>query len=313
MEQCLETSSDPLPYIQVDRAVKPVAAIVAMRLGVSVQHAIGGLIAFWDMCGDPRDLQRLLLAGSEEVVLTRDEAARRFELAMGVDCARMTPDDLHALRLLELRPDGRFRVRGMSRFFAPIKKRLKARLAASAGGKASAKARAERHGTAQPRSGAGSASASGVASESASESLRSAPEAQPEATVEAAPKLEDRGQRTEDILSEEEAPTPEAKPEAALRTTGRRARPLLPPDYAGTPLWVWFQDEREGAGFVREEPPDYHSFKDFYREALEALQGDETRLREAAVGFSRDSYWQAKGLPFAGFMSAWRKYVPRRE
>lgn len=107
-----ESSSDPLPFTQVDRAVKQTAALIATRLELSFQHAIGGLVQFWELNGDPRDLEALLLAGKTEVVLSRDEVARRFVMAMGKG---LDPDDLASLRLLERREDG-YRVRGMSRY-----------------------------------------------------------------------------------------------------------------------------------------------------------------------------------------------------
>ena len=147
-----QSDSDPLPYTQVDRAVKQTAALVASRLGVSFQHALGGLVQFWELNGDPRDLEALLDAGKEEVVLPRDEVARRFELAMGKE---MAPEELASLRLLEIKPAG-FRVRGMSRYFAPLIVRRINKKVASAGGRASVKARKERFGTAKPGSGAGS-------------------------------------------------------------------------------------------------------------------------------------------------------------
>lgn len=167
-----QADTDPLPYTQVDRAVKPVASLIASRLGIPFQHALGGLVEFWQLSGDPRDLEAMIAAGKSEIVLDRDEVSRRFALAMGVDTGALTPEDLASLRLLERRSGDTFRVRGMSRYFAPLKRRVAARLAASAGGKASAKVRAEKHGTAQPRSRVASASASEVASESASAPLR---------------------------------------------------------------------------------------------------------------------------------------------
>lgn len=133
-----QSSSDPLPYVQVDRAVKPKAGLLADTLGVSRQHALGSLIEFWELCGDPRELEAIVLASPDAerhaVVLSGEECAARFRLASGRD---LDASVLVRLGLLEQRPDG-FRVRGMSRYFEPVRKRLQARLAASAGGKARA-------------------------------------------------------------------------------------------------------------------------------------------------------------------------------
>lgn len=164
-----QQNSDPLPYTQVDRAVKPKAALLAGYLGVTVQHALGSLVEFWDLCGDPREIERLVAAGQHEIILTAAEVQTRFAMAAG------KPADVSALAslgLLEPKGGDAYRVRGMSRYFTPVERRVQARQAASAGGKASARARKERTGTAQPRSEAGSESGSSAASSAASESLR---------------------------------------------------------------------------------------------------------------------------------------------
>lgn len=128
-----QASSDPLPYVQVDRAVKPKAGQLAGVLKVSRLHALGALVEFWELCGDPRELERLVQIGRREVVLASEEIRRRFRLASdGLD---VDPADLVALGLLETRPEG-FRVRGMSRYFAPIERRLIYRARSVAGGKA---------------------------------------------------------------------------------------------------------------------------------------------------------------------------------
>lgn len=131
-----QTDSDPLPYTQVDRAVKPKVALLAGRLGVTTQHALGSLVEFWDLNGDPREIESLLLAGKEEVILKTDEVRRRFLLASGGK--DIDPAELATLGLVEPR-GADFRVRGMSRYFAPLKRRLQARDAAKAGGAARAK------------------------------------------------------------------------------------------------------------------------------------------------------------------------------
>jgi hypothetical protein len=107
--------------VQVDRAVKTKAASLASVLGVSNQHAMGTLVEFWELCGDPRELEKLLGAGNTEVVFNRDEIVARFKIASGGKL--IDPSDLVTLGLLEQRDDGSFRVRGMSRYFAPIEKR----------------------------------------------------------------------------------------------------------------------------------------------------------------------------------------------
>ncbi len=129
-------SSDPLPYTQVDRAVKPKAATLSTLLGIPYQHALGALVEFWDSCGDPRELEQRLARGETAVVLTHAELETRLLVAFG---RPVDPDNLRILGLLERLADG-YRVRGMSRYFAPIEARRQARKAASAGGLATAAA-----------------------------------------------------------------------------------------------------------------------------------------------------------------------------
>lgn len=132
-----QASSDPLPYVQVDRAVKPKAGQLAGVLKVSRLHALGALVEFWELCGEPRELERLVQEGRREVVLPAEEIARRFRLAS--DGLEVDPADLVALGLLASRPEG-FKVCGMSRYFAPIERRLAVRASAVAGGRARAAA-----------------------------------------------------------------------------------------------------------------------------------------------------------------------------
>lgn len=133
-----QSSSDPLPYVQLDRASKPKAALLASLLGVTTQHAVGSMVEWWDLCGDPRELEAIVAQTPEgerpAVILSADDVALRFRLASGKD---IEPVALVRLGLLEVKPGG-FRVRGMSRYFAPIERRLQARRAAVNGGKARA-------------------------------------------------------------------------------------------------------------------------------------------------------------------------------
>jgi hypothetical protein len=175
-----QSSSDPLPYVQVDRAVKPRAAMLADTLGVTRQHAMGSLVEWWDLCGDPRELERIVEETPPDmepaVILTSQDAALRFRLASTKD---VEPVVLARIGLLEEQPDGRFRVRGMSRYFAPIKRRIQSRRAASEGGKVSAKTRKESTGSAQPVGGKGFEGGSVPASVPAQAASEATSEAEP--------------------------------------------------------------------------------------------------------------------------------------
>ncbi len=113
--------------------MKTKAASLASVLGVSNQHAMGTLVEFWELCGDPRVLEALVARGQTEVVLERDEIVRKFKIASGGKL--IDPADLETLGLLEARSESAFRVRGMSRYFAPIERRLSARAGGLAGGR----------------------------------------------------------------------------------------------------------------------------------------------------------------------------------
>jgi hypothetical protein len=154
--------SDPLPYTQVDRAVKPRATLLAGAMQITPQHALGSLIEFWDLCGDPREIERLLADGKSEVILDATEITNRFAIASG---KAIQPSVLVSAGLLEPKGGDLFRVRGMSRYFRPIEGRLLARAKASAGGKASAAARKAKYGTAQPPIGRSEPGSSQVRSE----------------------------------------------------------------------------------------------------------------------------------------------------
>jgi len=130
-----DSSSDPLPFTQLDRTVKAKAAILAGAMGVSSQHAVGSLLVFWDLNGDPRELEKIVEQGKDAVVLTAAQVALRFQIASGKETS---PDLLAEIGFLEPLDGGLFRVRGMSRYFKPITRRIQARAAASLGGKVTA-------------------------------------------------------------------------------------------------------------------------------------------------------------------------------
>lgn len=112
-------------------------------------------------------------------------------------------------------------------------------------------------------------------------------------------------------------------PEALLHPEAQHPTPKLPKEEApplsvvkndwdgDVDFWNWFQSRRRAAGFVKEKPPNSKALADFWREALEQLQGDPEPLRETVFRFGDDPYWQKRDLPFAAFAKNWPKYVPR--
>lgn len=210
-----EHSSDPLPYTQIDRAVKAKAAVLAGALGLSNQHALGSMAEFWELNGDPREIEKLIAEGKDAVIISEDLARLRFRIAAGKEAPT---DLLIELGFLEPVPTG-LRVRGMSRYFEPIRRRLQAREAASIGGKASAAARKALTGTAQPQKIAQNAVQESVERDS------SDAEATPEANVEAASKRtpKRRGSVTEVADSGQRS--------SSLKTAPERDSDLLKADF----------------------------------------------------------------------------------
>jgi hypothetical protein len=105
-------------------------------------------VGFWELNGDPRELERIVRAGGEQaVLLTADELQMRWYLASG---HKVEAAVLAALGFVEAREDARYRVRGMSRQLEAVAERVRLRDAGLKGGKASAEARRKKHGSAQP-------------------------------------------------------------------------------------------------------------------------------------------------------------------
>lgn len=278
-------SSDPLPYTQVDRAVKPVAyGPLASMLGTTPQHALGSLIEFWDLNGDPREIEALILAGKHEVVLTAERAKLRFRIASSKD---VEPDQLEELGLLEKVADG-YRVRGMSRYFAPVESRLKARDAARIGGLASARARKAKNGSAQPQKHENG-------SVGGSEPVRG--------TVREA--FESRFGAASEVVG----PTGN-RPEAAdsvhrTSDSGQRPDPLT-----GDEFFISFNDLKRRVGHVAEHPPQ--GLSGWFSGCILELNGDVGRLLLAVERFVVDPHWSALGAPFSAFRKQWPKFASEK-
>lgn len=134
----VEASSDPLPFLQVDRAAIALAASVGRAFGISHQEALGGLVLFWGRCSDPRELEALVEEGKREVLLDGAALSRRLVLAFGKD---LDHELLVELQVLAADAGKGYRVRGMSRAFRAIDARKIAQAKGAAGGKKSAETR----------------------------------------------------------------------------------------------------------------------------------------------------------------------------
>lgn len=300
-------SSDPLPYVEVDRSAHAKAAQLADAIDVSRQHALGSLVEFWSICGEPRELERIVQAtpdGEEPAVVFDEEGVReRFKIASGRDVSIKV---LEIIRIVAKHPGG-WRVRGMSRFFNPVAKRLQARDAASKGGKASAERRAKEHGSAQPRVRA-----------SLPERLKVA-QAPPEPELEAAPKRARSGSEAESNPSGQRSAD-------SGQLLGEEAPPALPPPPRrvhivegdlpdGEAFFDWCQvDVREKRlGLVRERrKQSSEDLEMWFRTAALAVNGDIQRLQRGYERFSIEPYWREKGAPWPGWLEQWESFVPAK-
>ncbi len=299
-----QASSDPLPYVQVDRAVKPKAAMLADMMQTTRQHALGSLIEWWDLCGDPRALEAVVSQTPEgqepELVITAEQVERRFAMASG---RQVAANDLADLGLLEPRGAEGFRVRGMSRYFAPVKARLRARQAAAVGGRASAQKRRRETGSAQPRRSEDRSTVAQPDSEVLPNGSRTAPErfpndsrTVPEATSNPS------GQRTADsgqYLKEGEtlrvpqplellpSPTPKVRPKKAPDPEAEfeRFRVSCTPDEARV-------FEAFSRAFEVDLGPDW-ALKKFVAQKLQAHPAEE--LVAAIQGAAKDPWHRTKG------------------
>lgn len=114
---------DPqLPFIQVHRSLWTKATMAAHRLTMAPTHVVGCLALFWMELGDRRRLQRALLMDDPRILVGEAELRTFLLNAFGRD---VPLDVLESCQLLEREPDGRWRVRGMSRYLDMEETRLK--------------------------------------------------------------------------------------------------------------------------------------------------------------------------------------------
>ena len=98
----------------------------------------------------------------------------------------------------------------------------------------------------------------------------------------------------------------------------RRGVPLVePPDtpphtWSGVDFWRWFQGRRQASGYVPEEMPRIEGLNRWWSEARMTVS-DVERLKEAVYAFGDAKFWERRNVPWNGFQSKWREFVPREE
>lgn len=284
-EQPVQGSSDPFPFLQVDRSAKQPAAMLALLIKVEPQHALGTLIWFWELCGSPRELEKLVISGVEEVVLPRDKIVQLFRLASGGYAVE--PDDLVPMELLEPRGEGLYRVRGMSRYFNPIKSRIQGRAVRSRGGKARSLTAERRDGRftsrVEPAEDLQKASSASAAEPAVNQQTASSAPADRQQTTSA----EGRGQRAE---------------KRDVRTRS-----------AQEAFFGWAQSaacERR-PGRLPEGPPTSKVLNSQLKTAMETV--GRAGLEKAWRSYLRDKGAAEKGWPWPFFVAQWERHFNAAE
>lgn len=115
------------------------------------------------------------------------------------------------------------------------------------------------------------------------------------------------------------SPTPSSSPSPTPAKATAAPPPEPPPPKApdnplsdGHAFFAQVQLERTESGLPREKPPHPSKVGAWWSEVLMELNGRVELLPKLYRGFSKDPFWRDKQppLPFHGFMSQWRKYVP---
>ena len=278
---------DPqIPYIQVHRSVARMAAQLAEPLGLTYQHVRGSLDVFWESLADRRILAKALELPEPMVLLDAAEAANRLWLAFGrqIELALVA-----SAGVLEPTKDGKYRVRGMSRYVEMEQERLAALARSAAGGRSRSVA---------ARLASGRFAAGAPAGPRLDAGWTPTPASHQPAASQSPAGSQVRGERRE------------------VRGETREARGDTVTATAADKFWGWAQDLRVKAGCVREAPPEPRVLSGWYSAAMLELNGDDGRLREAWLRFGDDEHWQkaTPACPFRAFINAetgWRKYVPR--
>lgn len=251
-----QANSDPLPFVQVDRSAFEKASLLAPQIETSRNHALGGLVSFWQQCADRRRIEKVLLETKEgerpKLVMKEPELLATFNIT--VDPKReVTALKLEVIGLVERLDGDVFRIRGMSRAFEPIAKSAHYKALAVKAGKASAEARKAKNGTAQPVGGRGHKRPVGNPVENHTgaaddpKAPRSAPSSEAtEPATEQQPNREPNGDRTESRADDGTQPNPEVSGqrsfEERINTTSQARRAESPEDKSS--LGISPDDER---------------------------------------------------------------------
>lgn len=190
---------------------------------------------------------------------------------------------LRAFGWLDDAPEGRLRVRGADRYLRIAEARAK-------GGKAAAGNL--RRGKSQPELPPGSPPAAAGSQPGGSSGSFPALSANSE-------------QRAANSEKEEEAAT-------AAGVLVFEAPTTLPIAWSGQDFFAWFQAQRQAAGLVGEQWPK-GNLSTWWSSVLLTPGMSVERLQAAVAAYARSEHWRPRGLPWAGFASQWRKFVPPAE
>lgn len=87
-----------------------------------------------------------------------------------------------------------------------------------------------------------------------------------------------------------------------------------PPDtpvdaWTGHDFWRSCQHLRQLGGFIPEKPPNPARLGSWWSACLMTPGVTATAMQRGFEEYGQDKFWEAKGFPFAGFMSQWAKYT----
>jgi hypothetical protein len=75
----------------------------------------------------------------------------------------------------------------------------------------------------------------------------------------------------------------------------------------------WAQWTRQRAGLVPEDPPPIADSEAWWGSVMAWTDGDVEPLCDAFIAYGDDTYWQGEKLPFRGFLSQWKRFMPLKE
>ncbi len=283
--------NDSLGWTKLDRRARAAVSPLAGLYMVSPQHALGAMLFFWDSCGERKELERLLADGVRAVVLDEDTLTDRLRVAWGCD-VRLR--DFIAAGFLAVEGPGKYRVRGMSRYFEAIEASNRGFEAASKAGKASAAARKAATGTAQP-----------------TKKLPNAARTPPERPSNVGRRDAEAASASASAFEDHHQPEPEKRFDEQAQSVAHQTLETLEDlrDYVQSQRVLVGGNTREEAPSRKVRDEQQARFDDL---GLSGVTGAD--FRAGCERYLLDPYWATRSPPhpFAGFLARWSQWAPKK-